>query len=107
MSRLIDLDDDRNCYIGMDGEYERWNIDPDVLEEARQELQWIPCSERLPEPENEEQRRGFYLTTNERGSVGVNRYEFYDDSQKTGWQIDIGIDAWMPLPKPWRRIWSI
>lgn len=34
MSRWIDIDDDRNCYIGNDGEYERWNIDPDVLDEA-------------------------------------------------------------------------
>ena len=35
MSRWIDIDDDRNCYIGNDGEYERWNIDPDVLNEAK------------------------------------------------------------------------
>ena len=28
--RLIDLDDDRNCYVGNDGEYERWNIDPEA-----------------------------------------------------------------------------
>lgn len=34
--RLIDIDDDRNCYIGCDGEYERWNIDPDVIAEAEQ-----------------------------------------------------------------------
>ena len=31
MSRWIDIDDDRNCYIGNDGQYEKWNIDPDVL----------------------------------------------------------------------------
>lgn len=35
--RLIDIDDDRNCYIGSDGEYERYNIDPDVLAEAQPE----------------------------------------------------------------------
>lgn len=34
MSRWIDIDDDRNCYIGTHGEYERWNIDPEVLAEA-------------------------------------------------------------------------
>ena len=28
--KLIDLDDDRHCYIGNDGEYERWNIYPDA-----------------------------------------------------------------------------
>lgn len=34
MPRYIDLYDDRNCYIGNDGEYERYNIDPDVIAEA-------------------------------------------------------------------------
>ena len=34
MSRLIDIDDPRNCYIGMDGEYETYNIDPNVIAEA-------------------------------------------------------------------------
>lgn len=37
MGRLIDLDDYRNCYIGMDGEYEKWNIDPNVIAEAQPE----------------------------------------------------------------------
>lgn len=47
MSRWIDIDDDRNCYIGSDGEYERWNIDPDVLDgakttiEERKNGEWI------------------------------------------------------------------
>ena len=34
MIRWIDIDDDRNCYIGTHGEYERWNIDTEVLAEA-------------------------------------------------------------------------
>ena len=34
MSRMIDIDDDRNCFCGNDGEYQKWNIDPDVLKEA-------------------------------------------------------------------------
>ena len=34
MSRWINIDDDRNCYCGDHGEYENWNIDPDVLKEA-------------------------------------------------------------------------
>lgn len=32
MMRLINIDDYRNCYIGMDGEYEKYNIDPEVLD---------------------------------------------------------------------------
>lgn len=34
MSRYIDIDDERNCFIGMDGDYEKYNIEPDVLKEA-------------------------------------------------------------------------
>ena len=34
MMCLIDIDDYRNCYIGMDGEYEKYNIDPEVLDNA-------------------------------------------------------------------------
>ena len=29
--RLIDIDDDRNCYCGTHGEYENYNINPEVL----------------------------------------------------------------------------
>ena len=61
--------------------------------------EWISCTERLPQKENEHQRRGFYLTTNECGSVGVTRYEFFDDFHGTGWQSDFEIKAWQPLPK--------
>ncbi len=34
MGRWVDIDDERNCYIGMEGEYEQYNIDPDVLSEG-------------------------------------------------------------------------
>ena len=30
MTRLIDLDDDRHYYTGNMGDYENWNIDPEV-----------------------------------------------------------------------------
>lgn len=63
---------------------------------------WIPCNERIPKPKNKDQRRGYYLTTNGYGSVGVTRYEFYDDFQKTGWQSDIRINAWQDLPEAWK-----
>ena len=40
--RLIDLDDDRHCYVGNDGEYERWNIDTEAPTiEAVRVAQWI------------------------------------------------------------------
>ena len=48
--RLIDLDDNRNCYIGETGKYERWNIDPDVLAEARHEGKWVLKKKLVPLP---------------------------------------------------------
>ena len=80
--------------------------------EALQQTAWIPVGERLPERENERQKRGVYLTTNEYGSVGVNNYEFESGSGGfTGWSSrtnnwlpsDIRITAWMPLPEPYRE----
>jgi len=62
---------------------------------------WIPCEERLPEKENPYRRRDFYLTTNAYGVVNVTTYEFENDFQKRGWQSDIRIVAWMPLPNPY------
>ena len=68
---------------------------------------WIPCSERLPKQENEEQRRGVYLTTNAYGYVGVSKYEFCGDFGFVGWgdnrPSDIRIVAWMPLPEPYKE----
>jgi len=71
------------------------------------EMRWIPCSERLPKQENEEQRRGVYLTTNAYGYVGVSKYEFCGDFGFVGWgdnrPSDIRIVAWMPMPKPYKE----
>ena len=41
--KIIDLDDDRNCYIGSDGEYERWNIDPDAIMEQPEIVRCKDC----------------------------------------------------------------
>ena len=38
--RLIDIDDHRNCYTGMDGEYENWNIDWGLRGYGRINDQW-------------------------------------------------------------------
>lgn len=45
--KIIDLDDDRNCYIGSDGEYERWNIDPDAIMEQPEIVQCKDCKHRI------------------------------------------------------------
>ena len=45
--KIIDLDDDRNCYIGSDGEYERWNIDPDAIIEQPEIVRCKDCKHRI------------------------------------------------------------
>jgi len=75
MSRLIDIDDDRNCYIGMDGEYEKWNIDPNVIADAQSES----YDEKLNEIASDLSEKFAYMNTclNERdiilGYLGVKR----------------------------------
>lgn len=64
---------------------------------------WIPCEEMMPEKEKPYHRRDFFLTTNAYGAVNVTTYEFENDFQKRGWQSDICIIAWMPLPEPYKR----
>ncbi|MBQ7064145.1 MAG: hypothetical protein IJM90_04575 [Firmicutes bacterium] len=29
--KIVDLDDDRNCFCGDNGDYENWNIDPEAI----------------------------------------------------------------------------
>ncbi|MBR2654358.1 MAG: DUF551 domain-containing protein [Lachnospiraceae bacterium] len=62
--------------------------------EAKQEQQWIPCSERLPE------RRKHYIVT-DFGSVE----EAYYNCDEHWFSVDGNklkdVTAWMPLPKPY------
>ena len=73
----------------------------EIIKLLSAEPKWIPCSERLPSAEREGQVRGFYLTTNERGQVSVKAFEFTDAYVEYGWNSDLEILAWMPLPKPY------
>lgn len=50
--RLIDLDDYRHCFCGNDGEYEKWNIDPDIFVDPDTLIQpeekkgyWLPVED--------------------------------------------------------------
>lgn len=43
MAMYIDLYDSRNYYIGEDGEYQKWNIDPRVIEEATDVVEVVRC----------------------------------------------------------------
>ena len=59
-------------------------------------MQWIPCSERLPE------EKGDYLVTS-KGSIWVANWFNY-----TWWGIEkhcrwTDVEAWMPLPEPYKE----
>lgn len=45
MAMYIDLYDHRNCYIGEDGEYQKWNIDPEVIKEAADVVEIVRCKD--------------------------------------------------------------
>lgn len=68
-----------------------------------EERKWIPCSERLPEP-NEEAADGFikaYLVQDGRW-MDVARW---NGDCWIAWGYGtalINVTAWMPLPEPWR-----
>ena len=99
MSRLINIDDRRNYYIGMHGEYEQWNIDPNVLAEAQPEPKWILCSEGLPE-ENTPVLLGVKFKDDFKYFVTARM----DYNYWTGLGRDIrGKLAWMPLPEPYQE----
>ena len=49
--RLVDLDDDRHYYCGCDGEYEKWNIDPEVpVIDPVKHGRWIDATKEIGWP---------------------------------------------------------
>lgn len=73
---------------------------------ALKETQWIPCSERLPEEEE-------YILLSFANYTGldIGRYEndgendkFYPgDDEETYAHYGLTVNAWMPLPEPYRE----
>lgn len=64
---------------------------------------WIPVSEKPPELVAPSQRREWFITSNTYGGVTITCYEFEASPFKEGWQTDMTILAWMPLPKPYKE----
>lgn len=98
-----------NCWIGS-GEYKYTNATYYLTKRMQglpsvtpQPQKWIPCSERLPED------RELVLCSSKMGGVFEGRY--FDDETDYQWYAfrndefvrnDV-IDAWMPLPKPYKE----
>ena len=74
------------------------------------EPQWIPCSERLPEPNRHDELNVdvYYLAQTEFGDMIVASYNESHEGTKW-WELiysyrifDDEIVAWMPLPEPYK-----
>lgn len=77
-----------------------------ALPSADRPQEWIPCSERLPEPD-----KYVLLSFDNFTLAEVGRYEVDDDGggafyagddEKSYSSYGIFVNAWMPLPKPWK-----
>jgi len=75
---------------------------PIILLPKESAQQWIPCSERLPEDEQE------IIFSTKTGRVHSGRY--HDDNSANQWYSHLDrcrawnnvVDAWMPLPEPYK-----
>lgn len=67
------------------------------LPSAQPEQQWIPCSERLPEP-----RIDVWCNSDMGQMVG-----YYEENVETWYSrnyLELMVTAWMPLPEPYREV---
>jgi hypothetical protein len=89
--RLIDadalLDRIRNPYE--QAEVARW------VNEQSTVNQWIPCSERMPEP-------GQGCLVCDKGQILIDTFIGYGNPYNWKWYVR-DYEAWMPLPEPWKE----
>ena len=65
------------------------------LKGLREQIKWIPVSERLPEVD------GRYLTTCSKIGKWEVDWNIWYNEPKPSWLWEQGVTAWMPLPKPY------
>ena len=83
---------DSGCWI-------RYKMFENHLEEAPtiEQPTWIPCSERLPREEDQDDELGVLVTLGN-GYSGL-QYDYYFNGLWDDWNGYV--IAWMPLPAPW------
>ena len=82
-------------------------LQQEAVEKYKKEHGWIPISERLPKPDEY-----ILLSFSNYSGLVIGRYEeddgggaFYEgDSLTPLTQYDVFVNAWMPLPKPYREV---
>lgn len=103
------IDDMQNGYDGWTDRFDKAQIigtleDPTIVPSAdRPQGEWIPCSERLPEPNQ-------YVLVTYKTTDEVHICQYYGDGSENPWYSLIDeclawnnvVLAWMPLPQPWK-----
>lgn len=97
--RLIDADAlirDIEHYNLSDGKFQHWvEIQPTIEPFP----QWIPCSERMPEEKKE-------VLVSAGGELYIAEYEICQGKEYWSEVIEYrnitDVDAWMPMPEPWK-----
>lgn len=70
----------------------------EAIPSADRPQEWIPCSERLPTEEEQDDELGVLVTLGN-GYSGL-QYDWYHDGYWYDWNGFVV--AWMPLPEPWK-----
>ncbi len=69
-----------------------------IIPSADRPQEWIPCSERLPREEEQDDELGVLVTLGN-GYSGL-QYDWYRGDHWYDWNGYVL--AWMPLPEPWK-----
>ena len=72
-------------------------VELELVPSADRPQEWIPCSERLPKSDY----MCLVSCKTKKGVKSVNR-AYYSDGFWHGSGSMSGVEAWMPLPEPWK-----
>ena len=81
-------------------------VDRQATELKRQNIGWIPCSERLPVPNEYDETGKFFKAYLVQTKSNTMHTALWDGTYWTIWTRGIVIDkviAWMPLPEPYKE----